>query len=96
MKQTNNLTSGITLCMLVLLTTFFCGLSTKAQILTYQKIDSLKSTLHKIESGNQYIKSSFAIADNFMEIDQYDSSQIWLNKIAVQLPLKKPSIAGKN
>ena len=92
MKQTNNLTSGITLWMLVLLTTFFCGLSTKAQILTYQKIDSLKSTLHNIESGNQYIKSSFAIADNFMEIDQYDSSQIWLNKIAVQLPLKKPSI----
>lgn len=41
----------------------------------------------------QYLKNCFAIADNFMDINQYDSSQIWLNRIADVLPLKKPSLS---
>jgi signal transduction histidine kinase len=39
-----------------------------------------------------YIKNCFAIADNFMNADQYDSAQIWLNKIAQVLPLKERSL----
>ncbi|HEX8313705.1 MAG TPA: ATP-binding protein, partial [Flavisolibacter sp.] len=38
------------------------------------------------------IRTSFLIADSFMEEDQYDSAQLWLNKIATQLPLKEPSL----
>src|SRR5215218_6746725 len=55
-------------------------------------IDSLKKNIGDAKENDQYIKNCFAIADNFMEIDQYDSSQTWLNKIAEVLPFKKPSV----
>jgi len=55
-------------------------------------IDSLKKNTGTPKEDDQYIKNCFAIADNFMEIDQYDSSQTWLNKIAEVLPFKKPSL----
>jgi signal transduction histidine kinase len=55
-------------------------------------IDSLKRNNVAAKENDEYIKNCFAIADNFMEIDQYDSSQTWLNKIAEVLPFKKPSV----
>jgi len=55
-------------------------------------IDSLKKNTGDAKESEQYIKNCFAIADNFMEIDQYDSSQTWLNKIAEVLPFKTPSV----
>lgn len=57
-------------------------------------LDSLKKI--SINSGNkeQYINYCFSVADVFMEVNQYDSSQVWLNKIAELLPLKEPSITN--
>jgi signal transduction histidine kinase len=57
-------------------------------------IDSLKKQTINVAQDDKYIKNCFAIADNFMELDQYDSAQLWLNKIAVVSPLKEPSLSN--
>lgn len=54
-------------------------------------IDSLKREIANA-NDEKYISSCFTIADNYMEIDHYDSAQLWLNRIAEKLPLKEPSI----
>ncbi|RZM08129.1 MAG: tetratricopeptide repeat protein, partial [Pedobacter sp.] len=54
-------------------------------------IDSLRrivSDSHRLQD----IPVLFRIADNFMELDQYDSAQVWLNYVANMLPLRKPSL----
>ena len=40
-----------------------------------QSIDSLKNKILNLKPEDENIKIYFAIADNFMEIDQYDSAQ---------------------
>jgi hypothetical protein len=56
-------------------------------------LDSAKKFFYKDQpSGDVFIKSCFFIADQFMDYEQYDSAQIWLNKIADRLPLKKPTL----
>jgi signal transduction histidine kinase len=55
-------------------------------------VDSLKKQTINAVQDDKYIKNCFAIADNFMELDQYDSAQLWLNKIATVLPYKEPSL----
>jgi signal transduction histidine kinase len=55
-------------------------------------IDSLKKQTINAAQDDKYVKNCFAIADNFMELDQYDSAQLWLNKIATVLPYKEPSL----
>ncbi|HEX8316285.1 MAG TPA: hypothetical protein VF609_14885, partial [Flavisolibacter sp.] len=50
-------------------------------------IDSLKKALQQNRTAETNIRTSFLIADSYMEEDQYDSAQLWLNKIAAQLPL---------
>jgi signal transduction histidine kinase len=55
-------------------------------------IDSLKKQTTNAAQDDGYVKNCFAIADNFMELDQYDSAQLWLNKIATVLPYKEPSL----
>ncbi len=57
-------------------------------------IDSLKKVITANTKEAEYVKICFAIADNFMEIDQYDSAQLWLNKISSVLPYKKPSLSS--
>lgn len=41
-----------------------------------------------------YISTCFSIADSFMDLDQYDSAQIWLNKVSEVLPLKEFSLSN--
>ncbi|MCY7293709.1 MAG: hypothetical protein LH615_16145, partial [Ferruginibacter sp.] len=56
-------------------------------------IDSAKKILLKqqqFEDSN--LRTSFFIADEYMDVEQYDSAQIWLNKIYEKLPAKKPSL----
>jgi signal transduction histidine kinase len=55
-------------------------------------IDSLKKQTTNAAQDDKYVKNCFVIADNFMELDQYDSAQLWLNKIATVLPYKEPSL----
>jgi signal transduction histidine kinase len=57
-------------------------------------IDSLKKQTIDAKQDEQYVKYCFAIADNFMDMDLYDSAQLWLNKIAGVLPLKERSLAS--
>jgi signal transduction histidine kinase len=55
-------------------------------------IDSLKKQTITAKQDDNYVKNCFTIADNFMELDQYDSAQLWLNKIAAVLTYKEPSL----
>jgi signal transduction histidine kinase len=57
-------------------------------------LDSLRKKALNESKQPEYINDCFSVADMFMEINQYDSAQIWLNKIAGLLPLKEPSIAN--
>ena len=47
-------------------------------------IDSLSKQTNDRLPVDEYIRNCFTIADNFMEIDQYDSAQLWLNSKEVQ------------
>lgn len=57
-----------------------------------KRIDSLKTEVTRTTDDDQYVALCFSIADDFMDIDQYDSAQFWLNRIAEKLPLKQPSL----
>ncbi len=58
-----------------------------------QSIDSAKTFFSKTEKNSDvYIKTCFFIADEYMNTEQYDSAQIWLNKIHEKIPAKKPSL----
>lgn len=65
-----------------------------AQEGTTSTIDSLKKTLKHNVNINVNAKTYFTIADAFMDVDQYDSAQIWLNKIAETLPTKQASVSN--
>jgi signal transduction histidine kinase len=65
-----------------------------AQEGTTSTIDSLKKTLKHNVNINENVKTYFTIADAFMDVDQYDSAQIWLNKIAETLPTKQASVSN--
>lgn len=39
-----------------------------------------------------YIQISFFIADQYMDVEQYDSAQEWLNKVHDKIPAKKASL----
>lgn len=64
---------------------------------------SQQTTLRQIDSAIQkaasqradkktFVKTCFYIADEYMNIEQYDSSQLWLNEIHQLLPLKNNSL----
>ncbi len=57
-------------------------------------IDSAKKKAILQTDESQNIQTYFFIADEYMEVEQYDSAQIWLNKIYEALPLKKNSLAN--
>lgn len=44
------------------------------------------------QDEKSYVKTCFYIADEYMNIEQYDSAQLWLNKIHTILPVKSISI----
>lgn len=56
-------------------------------------IDSAKTVFfQKHLKDDQYIKTCFFIADNYMDVEQYDSAQLWLNRIHAKLPVKNNSL----
>ncbi|MES2849127.1 MAG: tetratricopeptide repeat protein, partial [Bacteroidota bacterium] len=56
------------------------------------KIDSAKAKVQLYTKGDSaYMNTCFYIADLFMDIDMYDSAQIWLNEISALVPIKKPT-----
>jgi hypothetical protein len=64
-----------------------------AQPTILREIDSAieKATLQQ-QDENSYVKTCFYIADEYMNIEQYDSAQLWLNKIHAILPVKSISL----
>src|SRR6478672_8999181 len=57
-------------------------------------IDSLKKQINQANTEEKFVNKCFLIADNYMDIDQYDSAQAWLNKISDKLSLRKPSLSN--
>jgi len=55
-------------------------------------IDSARQIAAQPATDSAFIATAFFIADTFMDTDQYDSAQYWLNKIHEKLPLRKPSV----
>ncbi len=56
-------------------------------------VDSAKRVIQRqYKDEKVYMLTCFFIADEYMNIEQYDSSQIWLNKIHELLPLKSNSL----
>ncbi len=55
-------------------------------------IDSAILSTKSKQSEKDFIQTCFFIADNYMEVEQYDSAQIWLNKIHGLLPVKNNSL----
>lgn len=63
-----------------------------AQPIDFTKIDSARKEISRLEKNDSaYIHSCFFIAESFMEMNMYDSGQVWLNRISARLPLRKPS-----
>ena len=61
----------------------------QAQLTT---VDSAKNTFIQPQSEDAYLRTAFFIADEYMNVEQYDSAQIWLNKIYEKVPAKKSSL----
>jgi signal transduction histidine kinase len=56
-------------------------------------IDSAKKIINSTQlNKSNYINTCFFIADSYMDEDQYDSTQIWLNKIYEKIPAKLNSV----
>jgi signal transduction histidine kinase len=55
-------------------------------------IDSAKIKSTQLKSDSEKVKIYFFIADEYMNVEQYDSAQIWLNKIHELLPVKNNSL----
>jgi signal transduction histidine kinase len=70
---------------------FYSGLLSQD---VFKKVDSLKSMVGNSKGDGVYISTCFSIADSFMDLDQYDSAQIWLNKVSEVLPLKEFSLSN--
>ena len=57
------------------------------------EIDSAKKQAQLVSKNDSaFVQTCFYLADTFMGQDQYDSAQLWLNKIHERMPLKKPSL----
>lgn len=64
------------------------------QSIPSSQIDSLKNSFKKTKKESEIIRTSFAIVEEFMDIDLYDSAQIWLNKIAEIIPVRQASVSS--
>lgn len=63
-----------------------------AQLNSTPKIDSLKRDFKISKTQKSKVNVCFALVETFMDIDQYDSAQIWLNKIVEIVPVQQASI----
>jgi signal transduction histidine kinase len=59
-----------------------------AQHTVSSQIDSAIAVASAQKQTGNFVKTSFFIADEYMNIEQYDAAQIWLNKIHAVLPVK--------
>jgi signal transduction histidine kinase len=57
-------------------------------------IDSAKRKSALLLKEDEKVKNYFFIADEYMNVEQYDSAQIWLNKIHAILPVKANSLSN--
>lgn len=58
-------------------------------------LDSAINATGKFGSNkSSYLSTCFFIADSYMEIEQYDSAQLWLNKIHAVLTAKENSLSN--
>ncbi len=58
-------------------------------------IDSAKKSIDVLSNNEtNFIATCFFIADNYMDVEQYDSAQVWLNKIHLKLPTKSISLSN--
>ena len=55
-------------------------------------IDSAKKNIANSTKMENYLRTAFYIADGYMDLQQYDSAQIWLNKIYDKLPVKNATL----
>lgn len=71
----------------------FVQLSLHAQERADSKsIDSARTAYNSTNKENDRVNNCFFIADQFMDLDQYDSAQVWLNKISDIYTIRKPSL----
>jgi signal transduction histidine kinase len=71
---------------------FVSYISTVSQPYNFRGIDSARKLLLLPEKNDTvFINTCFYIAEEYMNMNMYDSGQVWLNKIAAKLPLRKPS-----
>lgn len=57
------------------------------------ELDSAKKAFASYKDDETaYIQTSFFIADQYMDVEQYDSAQEWLSKIHDRIPAKKTSL----
>ena len=71
---------------------FFILLPAHSQVNDFNSIDSAKkAALLQEKNDDAYIQTCFYIAGKFIYMNMYDSGQLWLNRIAARLPLRKPS-----
>ena len=72
---------------------FIFGKPTSSQPKFSLGLDSaIKKFTSQQANESDFLKTCFYIADEYMNIEQYDSAQIWLNKIHLVLPVKNISL----
>jgi signal transduction histidine kinase len=75
----------------------FCGLllrfsAAQAQNQVLAQIDSARRMAETQQNNDTaYLQTCFYIAHEYIYQNMYDSGQLWLNRIAARLPLRKPS-----
>ncbi len=57
----------------------------------YPQIDSARNLINQQTSDTASLHTYFFIAEEYMNMDMYDSAQVWLTRIADKVPLRKPT-----
>jgi signal transduction histidine kinase len=71
------------------------NITTNIQAQNIVQIDSAKKSFYALYNQDKaFVQTCFFIADNYMDIEQYDSAQVWLNKIHLRLPIKSISLSN--
>ncbi|MEZ5047228.1 MAG: sensor histidine kinase [Chitinophagaceae bacterium] len=73
-----------------LLSTYFYN--NAQEVKAFEQIKTLIEKTNKIQKEHEKIKGYFDIADLYMDIEYYDSAQIWLNRISDIYLVNKASI----
>jgi signal transduction histidine kinase len=71
---------------------FCCSSQLSAQELSRPAVIDSAQKRYSLQQTDDKIKTAFFIGDSYMNLDQYDSAQVWLNKIAEIYTIKKPTL----